>query len=290
MTGGAVSFREMTASDIAGGLRLCRAAGWNQLERDWRALLEPPSVFRAAVRENDVVGTAGAVVYGAELAWVCMVLVDPAERGRGLGTALVEQVLERLPEGVAVGLDATPSGQPVYTRLGFSPTAAFARLECAPAARRSAAGAEALRAHEALRPLREGDLSRVLAWDREVFGADRSRILRGLIAAAPEYAWRLEADDALSGYCLGRPGQSSAHLGPVVALDWRTAGALVSRCLAADPDRRFTLDAAPGPQWRSRLQQLGFSEQRPFTRMYRGGGPVRGRIEHAFAPVGPEFA
>jgi GNAT superfamily N-acetyltransferase len=280
----------MTAGDVEGGLRLCRAAGWNQLERDWQALLEPPSVFRVASRAGRVVGTAGAVVYGAELAWVCMVLVDPAERGQGLGTALVEQVLDRLPAGVAVGLDATPSGRPVYARLGFAPTGDLARLECGPPARRRGIGTEPLGAHEVLRPLRAGDLPRVAAWDREVFGADRSRILSGLLGAAPEYAWLLEADDALSGYCLGRPGHRTAHLGPVVALEWQTAGALVSRCLAADPDRRFTLDAPAAAVWRSQLQQLGFSEQRPFTRMYRGGGPARGRTEHTFALVGPEFA
>lgn len=280
----------MTAGDVEGGLRLCRAAGWNQLGRDWQALLEPPSVFRVASRAGRVVGTAGAVVYGAELAWVCMVLVDPEERGQGLGTALVEQVLERLPPGAAVGLDATPSGRPVYARLGFSPTADLARLECGPPARRRGATPEPAQPHGTLRPLGGRDLPRVLAWDREVFGADRSRVLRGLLAAAPEYAWLLEADDALSGYCLGRPGYRTAHVGPVVALEWRTAGALVSRCLAADPDRRFTLDTPAAAGWRSQLQQLGFSEQRPFTRMHRGGGPVRGRIEHTFALVGPEFA
>lgn len=280
----------MTTADIESGLRLCRAAGWNQLERDWHALLETPSVFRVALRAGRIVGTAGAVVYGAELAWVCMVLVDPAERGQGLGTALVEQVLDRLPAGVAVGLDATPSGRPVYARLGFSPRGDLARLECGPPARRRSTVPEPARPHAELRPLRERDFPRVLAWDREVFGADRSRILEGLLAAAPEYAWLLEADDALSGYCLGRPGHRTAHVGPLVALEWRTAGALVSRCLAADPDRRYTLDAPEGPEWRSQLQQLGFTEQRPFTRMYRGGGPARGRIEHAFAVVGPEFA
>jgi GNAT superfamily N-acetyltransferase len=290
MTSGAPSFRDMTAGDVEGGLRLCRAAGWNQLERDWHALLETPSVFRVALRAGRIVGTAGAVVYGAELAWVCMVLVDPAERGQGLGTALVEQVLDRLPAGVAVGLDATPSGRPVYARLGFSPAGDLARLECAPPARRRGVAPEPARPHEQLRPLGERDLSRVLAWDREVFGADRSRVLRGLLAAAPEYAWLLESEDELSGYCLGRPGHRTAHIGPVVALEWQTAGALASSCLAAHPDRRFTLDAPAAAEWRSQLQQLGFSERRPFTRMCRGAGPAHGRMEHTFAVVGPEFA
>jgi GNAT superfamily N-acetyltransferase len=281
------TFRDMSEADVAAGLRLCRLAGWNQLEHDWRSLIEPPSVFRVVAREDRVIGTAGAMVYGAELAWVCMVLVDPAERGHGLGTALVEQVIERLGAVATVGLDATPSGRPVYARLGFAASAELARLERPPGAlRRPPAGTADVRG--TLRPLAARDLPRVLAWDREVFGADRARVLTGAYAAAPEYAWTLEANEAPAGYSFGRPGQRAAQIGPLVAADRRVARALVSACLTAHPQRRFFLDTHTRAEWRSDLQQLGFTEQRPFTRMYlRGAAP--GRDEPLFAILGPEF-
>ncbi len=124
-----VTFRDLTDHDIPAGLRLCRQSGWNQTEADWRALLAPPSVFRAACVGDTVVGSAGAAVYGDSLAWVCMVLVDAAERGRCLGTSLMHQVLERLPTGALVGLDATPKGQAVYEKLGFEAGGTLTRLE-----------------------------------------------------------------------------------------------------------------------------------------------------------------
>jgi hypothetical protein len=34
---------------------------------------------------------------------------------------------------------------------------------------------------------------------------------------------------------------------------------------------------------------LGFREQRPLVRMYRGGGPVPGQPDRQFALFGPEF-
>ena len=34
--------RAMTMEDIPGGLRLCRAGGWNQLEEDWRLFIDSP--------------------------------------------------------------------------------------------------------------------------------------------------------------------------------------------------------------------------------------------------------
>src|SRR5262245_4994333 len=167
----------MTADDVAAGLSLCRENNWNQTEAEWRVLLEPPSVFRVAVgKDGRVVGTAGAVTYGRDLAWVCMVLVDGAERGHGLGTALVEQVLERLGGFEAVGLDATPQGRPVYARLGFSDAYDLARW-----------AADEVRAkplnENGTRAMTEADLGAVLAWDRELFGADRARVLRWAFAA-----------------------------------------------------------------------------------------------------------
>jgi GNAT superfamily N-acetyltransferase len=281
-----MEFRDMTLDDIGGGLRLCRAAGWNQLADDWRALLEPPSVFRVAETEGRIVGSAGAVVYGDELAWVCMVLVDPAARGHGLGTTLVEQVLERLGPAGAVGLDATPSGRPVYARFGFVEAYGLARLARAPSPqRRAAANVPGQR----VRSLVDRDLPDVLAWDRDVFGADRSRLLRRELAAAPEDALVVERRGELAGYSLGRPGHRAEQIGPVVGRDRSAARAMVTTLVASRPDRRVYLDAPDDAEWRSDLQQLGFAEQRPFTRMYRGDAVAPGQREPVFAIVGPEF-
>jgi len=111
----------MTLDDVSEGLRLTRAVGWNQAEADWRFLLERnPGRFVLAVADGRVVATGGAVVYGTDLAWVCMILVDPDARGRGIGTVVVRGVLDRLSDVATIGLDATPMGRGVYARLGFA--------------------------------------------------------------------------------------------------------------------------------------------------------------------------
>jgi predicted N-acetyltransferase YhbS len=281
-----MEFRDMTPEDIGDGLRLCRAAGWNQIEEDWRGLLEPPSLFRVAERDGRVVASAGVIVYGSELAWVCMVLVDPAARGHGLGSTLVEEVLERLGPSGAVGLDATPGGRPVYARLGFADAYGLARLERAPSPQRRAVETAP---GQRVRPLVDRDLPGVLAWDREVFGADRSRLLRRELASAPQDALVLERRGELAGYSLGRPGHRAEQIGPVVGRDRAAARAVVTALVASRPDRRVYLDAPDRAEWRSDLQQLGFAEQRPFTRMFRGDAGPPGQREPVFAIVGPEF-
>jgi len=282
-----VTFRDMTTRDIPDGLRLCRAAGWNQLEDDWRTLLAPPSVFRLAQREGHALGSAGAVAYGDALAWVCMVLVDPAARGHGLGTALVVQVLDRLSSfGGVVGLDATPKGRPVYARLGFVDAGGFVRLERPPGAPTLSGPGDEARTVRALAP---GDVPAVLAMDLDAFGADRSRVLRRQLAAAPESALVLDSGGRIEGYCLGRPGHRAAQVGPVVARNVAQARRMVSALLAARPDQHLFLDAPDRPDWRRSLEELGFAPQRPFTRMYQGAAAAPGRPDRHFAIVGPEF-
>ena len=273
----------MTSADVPDGLALCRQAGWNQTEGDWRALLAPPSVFRAALVEGKIVGTAGAVVYGEQLAWVCMVLVDEARRGRGLASSLTSQVLERIPAGLAVGLDATPKGQPVYARLGFEPAVPLlARLE--------STGATGLRSNlPGARPLAAADLVKVRDRDRDVFGADRGRVLQSAFATGPGYAWCVEEDGRLAAYAFGRVGHNADQIGPVVADGVHAALAVVAACVAQGTPRRFFLDAPAWPVWREALSTLGFREQRPFTRMYRAGIAPRARPERVFAICGPEF-
>ena len=278
---GAATFRAMGPDDVPSGLALCRQSGWNQTEADWRLLLEPPSVFRVAEQQGRVVGCAGAMVYGSELAWICMVLVERSARGQGLGTGLVTEVLDGLPPVDAVGLDATPKGESVYSRLGFVGTAALVRLEATVSPATAPSGP---------RPITEADLPGLLARDRAVFGADRGRILRRALADAPEYAWCLgEGGDRAPAYCLGRHGVNGAQIGPVVASSPEAALDVTAAAVAGHTAPRLFLDAPAWGEWRSALEQrLGFHEQRPFTRMYRGPAP-RSCPEQSYAVFGPEF-
>lgn len=60
----------------------------------------------------------------ATFAWLCDVYVDPAARGKGLGTALVTAVRDHLePAGVRRVLLATHDAHGVYAKIGFEPLA-----------------------------------------------------------------------------------------------------------------------------------------------------------------------
>lgn len=77
---------------------------------------EPYSVLAGGVQ----VAFARVVTDGATFAWVCDVFVDLAHRGRGLGTWLVDGIVEDLTAaGVLRILLATRDAHEVYRRSGF---------------------------------------------------------------------------------------------------------------------------------------------------------------------------
>ena len=278
-------YREMTVGDIPGGLRLCRAARWNQLEPDWRVFLERPGGCRVAERDGNIVGTIAALPYGGRFSWISMVLVDPVERGAGIGTRLLEETLHFLNDELCVRLDATPAGLPLYKRNGFAEEYAISRLTTVVEEgrfRRQAAG---------IRPMTSEDFPAVLSQDAVAFGADRAFLLRNLFERDRRYAWVAIDGSKIAGYIFGRRGFVFDHLGPLVARDVEVARELTSGCLAAaahgvkvglDVPRRDT-------SWTGWLEQMGFAEERSLLRMFRGENRYPGRLSDVYAIVGPEF-
>jgi len=279
----------MKSGDIAGGLRLCRASGWNQLEEDWRLIVESPgSGAWLAERDGGVIGTAALMRYDT-LAWIAMMLVDPAERRSGLGSRLLAEALAAADGAPSVGLDATPAGEPLYRRFDFVGDCSLVRAKATIDASRFG------NTSGTARPMTPTDLPAVISMDREAFGADRGRLLAWLLSRAPECAWVAPG----RGYCFGRPGHLYWQLGPVIAADGATARDLTTRCLCRLNGRKVAMDSraglparppAEGADWLNWLKSSGFVEERPFLRMFLRGQVHPGIPSRQFAICGPEFA
>jgi len=235
-------------------------------------------------KEERVAGTVAFLRYDS-FAWIAMMLVDPQERGLGLGTQLMEEALSALSDAGCVGLDATPLGEPLYRRFGFTNDYGLVRTRATIEAARF--GVPSGRA----RRMKREELSDVLARDREVFGADRGRLLRSLFWRAPECAWIVREGAVVRGYCFGRPGRLYHLLGPVVAEDGGAARDLVTSCFAELDGKSFAIDAPRlDGEWVAWLASVGFVEERPFVRMFLDGHQHPGIPARQYAICGPEFA
>ena len=61
--------------DIGQAMELSNAEGWNQTKADWELLVQNhQNIFLAAVSDGKIVGTATAMNYSSDVAWIGMVL------------------------------------------------------------------------------------------------------------------------------------------------------------------------------------------------------------------------
>jgi GNAT superfamily N-acetyltransferase len=271
----------MTRGDIPAAIRLKDGAGWNQTAADWERLLSasPEGCF-AAECDGQVVGTVATIIYEGRFAWIGMVIVDPRHRGKGIGTTLLERAIQHLDSRSvpAVKLDATPEGRRLYEQFGFVSEYDIERWALTrPVAK--PAGATAFR-----------EIEQALELDREVFGADRSALLRSIAAAAPDFVLVTEHDGAVAGYAFGRRGSHADHLGPWVARDEDVAATLLDEFLRRSARELVFIDCVRGNRWAMPLAQAhGFERSRSLTRMVRGTSEFPGRLELLCAILGPEF-
>ncbi len=275
--------RRMAPHDIGAGMTICRASGWNQTERDWQRFLDAaPHGALVAEEGGAVIGTVATLPYGP-FTWISMVLVDPAARGRGVGTLLLERGLALVPDGVTPRLDATERGEPLYRTLGFAGEYGLARWFL-DGTRSACARSPGVRAFE------RGDWFAISAMDRRAFGASRRDLLERLADEAPGYAWVIEGDGRLRGYLFGRGGHNREQLGPLVADSPESAKALVETCLGEHVGRSFFIDVPEDQHtWKEMVSALGFTIERSFQRMYRGVLRAPGEPSLVYAIAGPEF-
>ncbi len=281
---GSVTLRPMTHRDIPLGMRLTSFAGWNQLEADWEMLLDAGSKgnFVAACDGIDV-GTVTTVTYGRCFSWIGMVLVDPAYRRRGIGSALLSAAIHAAKNTGSVRLDATPEGKNLYDTLGFREEYRLVRLQRMAAPLTEEPGVQCHRATQKT-------LADAVRFDTPIFGADRKMILSALLRYAPQYAYCVTKGKDVTGYCLGRSGSNSEHIGPIVAEDAETAQGLVLTALKSCAHYDVIVDVLVKQEgWVTFLRDLGFTEQRPFIRMYLGELQHPGQPGKQFSIAGPEI-
>ena len=280
----------MAGTDVPFADRVRDSAGWNQSLQDWRRLLrhDPRGCFVAEWNGRPA-GTATTTVYSKDLAWIGMVLVDPAMRRRGIGTALLAHCIEHLRRsGVGcIKLDATPMGRKVYDPLGFVAEWSLSRWETAelpacPGRRRSSAAPNP-------RPLESGGIGSVAGLDAAAFGVARNRMLSMLAAQS---ATRVLTDGAgrTVGYGMLRPGRRAHYLGPMAAEEESSGIALADDLLGGVQGQSLYWDIPDANRAAIGVaRRRGMHRQRSLTRMYLGENTTPGRPAALWAIAAPEI-
>jgi len=279
----------MTNTDIPAGLWLSELAGWNQTAADWNRFLgaSPKGCFVAEL-DGRVRGTTTTISFENRFAWVAMVLVDAQYRGRGVGTRLLERAIAYLDDlkVPTIKLDATPQGLPIYQKLGFVAEYEIARWIL----RRSSAEAINAPGTPSKDSLTQESWESICKADRELFGADRSLLLKSFQDEAPDLTTAIWNAGALAGYSFARHGYFADHFGPAMARDAGTTSKLLEEFLTRSRRETLIMDCLQSNRAvAGLLKSCGFAYSRPLTRMYRGPNHYAGQPELICAIAGPEF-
>jgi GNAT superfamily N-acetyltransferase len=306
----------MQPADIASGDRLRALANWNQTPADWARVLswEPGGCF-VAEQSGAIVGTVSSTVFGVDLAWIGMMLVDPAARRQGIARRLLSHALEWL-EGArhvrCVGLDATPLGKTLYDSMGFRDAYTLQRWEgtaaggASTAAHASSAHGEGAHGESShgvgahaessqrvgpfkVRPLDVAEVGRMAGVDRCALGVDRLRVVRDIVAAHARGCFLADREGDVLGYACSRPGARRWYVGPVVARDPDVAAALLTAVLAPLAGQPVVMDILDSNARATAFAlAAGWQPVRPFIRMARGGPLPSADLQTCIAIVGPE--
>lgn len=275
-----IHIRPMNARDIPLGMRLKQQAGWNQLTADWRRCLslEPQGCFVAELA-GSAAGTTTACVFGTT-ATIAMVLVDPLFRRRGVAQALMQHTLDQLDaQGVrTIRLQATPLGEPLYTRLGFVPESTFARF----AGRLPAATGE----DRTTRMIGE-QFDQIMQLDRRATGMERGKLLFHLMDENYRQVRVVERDGRVEGFLACRPGADAWQIGPCIGTAEACRDLLASAWLRYAGQSVFVDVPITNKAALAVVEATGLQVQRHLLQMRRGE-PLPEDLDLIWTTSGPE--
>ena len=261
-----ISIRGLTEADVAGAddvLRSAFSASDSYTAEIRRCLALQAEGWLVAIAQGLPVGMVGAVDYGP-FAWVGLMGVHAEAQRRGVGSALMQRLLARLDaRGTPMALlDATEAGARLYRRFGFVEDDQTYKFEH-PGYRRSACQPAGVRL------MQPEDVPAVIAFDTPIFGANRARLLRALLAEFPGRAFLIEDETGqVGGYLFAQ----TRRLGPWVAERPQEAELLLQVALSL-PYEGAPSVVVPGMNMAAieQVERLGFQLVGPHRHMRRGG-------------------
>lgn len=203
-----------------------------------------------------IVASTMILPYPPRLGWIGMILVHVRFRKRGYATRLLHHAVSLLGKrGLIPMLDATPVGQHVYRKLGFTPLSFIQRWR----------GGGTGYGVEAKAPFME--LANALAMDEAAFGASRQDLLCDLVYRP----WTLTLQAAGGrGHLFSRVGRTATQIGPVLAETESVAVELCAKALDGIEGNVILDVPVREVALTEMLAERGFSIERHFARMGLG--------------------
>lgn len=277
-----IYYRPMLESDFPAAYGLSQAVQWRHREEDWQLLHHLGSGFVAEC-DSEVIGTALWWSHGDNHASLGMVIVSPNAQGRGIGSELMNRLLEAIGERNTL-LHATPAGQPLYEKLGFEVFSKVHQHQGTVVSREPVAPPRGTR----LRAAEAGDAAVLAELASRAAGMSRVRVMNELLDVA-EGAVIEDASGHPVGFGILRSFGQGDIIGPIVAPDEAYARALLSHLAAKRTGAFVRIDMSDKHGLDSLLSELGLEHVDTPVVMVRGEAPQADRGIRQFAIASQAF-
>jgi ribosomal protein S18 acetylase RimI-like enzyme len=214
-----------------------------------------------------LVGTAMRWLWGETHATIGLVIVSELMRGRRIGSALMNRILEGLDDRI-VSLHATEEGRGMYERLGFVRTGEIRQHQGVASNVPLVALDEGWR----LRPMDNSDEPALFKFDRQARGWERPQLLRTWLDTS-ERVMVLDHAGALDGFAFLRRFGRGVVVGPVVASDDIGARALIGHLIGTAGGRFVRIDLDYDSGLTTWMEELQLQRAGTVTAMTRGSLP-----------------
>ncbi len=209
-----LEIRRMRDADVAFAAKLTDQESWGVSGTDLRRLmkLNPQGCF-IAQDGTERLGLTTTTVYGKRLAWIGNVIVDKKNRGRNIGHTLVEHAVSYLQNARIrhIALYCYREHVKFYEDIGFTRDQPFIRMKRTPRRKKQASF------HN--ESMQSPALPKILSADKEAFGADRSRLIRTILAE--KIAWILGSakPESTGSYIMVKDYGNWCEIGPWIWID-----------------------------------------------------------------------
>lgn len=272
-----------------------RREGWRHVKRDiercWR--FEPNGCFIAEVAGKPV-GHVFSVRYD-EVGWIGLLIVNPENRGRGIGAALMKKAIGYLQErGVeTMRLEAVEKAVPLYKRLDFIEEFVSLRFSKRQKQAENKTRSTKGDSESNISDVKDEDVDQIASFDSDYFGVNRLRVLKSLYQDEPKgNCFMARKSRRVIGYIMSRKITDAYWIGPWVCENSETAGMLLRACVNAI-DRKAKTELRLGmPALNTAgirlVDRYGFNLTGKSVRMICGKPDYFGDVKRVYGIGGPE--
>lgn len=257
--------------------------GWGLTRLDYNRFISYNKTTGYKARlSGKTVGMVFSFLYD-ETAWIGNLVVLPTYRGRGIGEALMKNVMNKMKMRGAksIRLDSVPKAESLYKRLGFKREHLSLRY----------VGTSKTHVRSEADRMKEEDIKEVIELDKRFFGYNRGEMLKRVLEDHPNLCFTASSDNEIIGYIMGKEGKNNIRIGPWICTPgYREHAERLLESIMKTEAEESLWAGLPEPNQTARkiLENHGFRRKRSSIRICHGICEKKGDVMGVYGVGGPE--